>query len=147
MLKTVLVWKVWRVQHLYNFVFPQKQLEKFEQSVQIQFYRRVICIVDHDTQKMVQDFHQVILFSDSLTFKCLFVMKLHPLYQTHAVISLWWCLIFGVFFFFLSWWWDFLIYNCGWGCRIHWLHLCRGGKTPPMSVLDMTLNGLMVRSQ
>ena len=29
----------------------------------------------------------------------------------------------------------------GWGCRIHWLHL------PTMSVLDMTLNNIMVRSQ
>ena len=35
----------------------------------------------------------------------------------------------------------------GWGCRIHWLHLCRGGKTTPTSVLDMTLNNLMVRFQ
>ena len=38
----------------------------------------------------------------------------------------------------------------GWGggCRIHWLHLCRGVKPHlPMSVLDMTLNNLMVRFQ
>ena len=31
-----------------------------------------------------------------------------------------------------------------WGCRIHWLHLCRGIGPPPMSVLDMILNNLMV---
>ena len=36
----------------------------------------------------------------------------------------------------------------GWGCRIHWLHLCRGVRPPPQtSVLDMTLNNLMVRFQ
>ena len=35
-----------------------------------------------------------------------------------------------------------------WGCRIHWLHLCRGVRPPPLtSVLDMTLNNLMVRFQ
>ena len=33
------------------------------------------------------------------------------------------------------------------GCRIHWLHLCRGVRPPPTSVLDMTLNNLMVRFQ
>ena len=33
----------------------------------------------------------------------------------------------------------------GWGCRIHRLHLCRGVRPPPMSVLDMALNNLMVR--
>ena len=39
--------------------------------------------------------------------------------------------------------------NCpvSWGCRIHWLHLCRGVRPPPTSVLDMTLNNLMVRFQ
>ena len=35
-----------------------------------------------------------------------------------------------------------------WGCRIHWLPLCRGvWPPPPTSVLDMTLNNLMVRFQ
>ncbi len=35
-----------------------------------------------------------------------------------------------------------------WGCRIHRLHLCRGVKPyPPMRVLDMTLNNLMVGFQ
>ena len=35
-----------------------------------------------------------------------------------------------------------------WGCRIHWLHLCRGVSPPPLtSVLVMTLNNLMVRFQ
>ena len=34
-----------------------------------------------------------------------------------------------------------------WGCRIHWLHLCRGVKPPLKSVLDMSLNNLMVRFQ
>ena len=34
----------------------------------------------------------------------------------------------------------------GWGCRIHRLLLCRGVRPPPpTSVLDMTLNNLMVR--
>ena len=33
----------------------------------------------------------------------------------------------------------------GWGCRIHWLHLCRGVRPLPMSILDMTLNNQMVR--
>ena len=28
----------------------------------------------------------------------------------------------------------------GWRCRIHRLHLCRGGNTPPTSVLDMIPN-------
>ena len=37
----------------------------------------------------------------------------------------------------------------GWGCRIHKLHLCTGVKPPATttSVLDMTLNNLMVRLQ
>ena len=36
----------------------------------------------------------------------------------------------------------------GWGCRIHRLLLCRGVRPPPLtSVLDMTLNNLMVRFQ
>ena len=36
----------------------------------------------------------------------------------------------------------------GWGCRIHRLHLCRGVRPPPpTSVLDMTVNHLMVRFQ
>ena len=35
----------------------------------------------------------------------------------------------------------------GWGCRIHRLLLCRGVRPPPSSVLDMTLNNLMVRFQ
>ena len=36
----------------------------------------------------------------------------------------------------------------GWGCRIHWLHFCRGVRHPHLtSVLDMTLNNLMVRFQ
>ena len=35
-----------------------------------------------------------------------------------------------------------------WGCRIHWLHLCREAKPPHlMSILDITLNYLMVRPQ
>ena len=35
-----------------------------------------------------------------------------------------------------------------WGCKIHWLHLCRGVRLPPpTSVLDMTLNSLMGRFQ
>ena len=32
----------------------------------------------------------------------------------------------------------------GWGCRIYWLHLKSGGWLQSTSVLDMTLNGLMV---
>ena len=32
-----------------------------------------------------------------------------------------------------------------WGCRICQLHLCRGIRLLPMSVLDMTLKHLMVR--
>ena len=35
----------------------------------------------------------------------------------------------------------------GWGCKIHWLHLCRGVNPPPTSVLDMTLNNLMELSR
>ena len=37
----------------------------------------------------------------------------------------------------------------GWGCRIHQLLLCRGVRPPPhqTSVLNMTLNNLMVRFQ
>ena len=38
----------------------------------------------------------------------------------------------------------------GWGCRIHWLHICREVRPPPKkktSVLVMTLNNLMVRFQ
>ena len=35
----------------------------------------------------------------------------------------------------------------GWGCRIHWLHLYRGIRPPPTSVLIMTLNNLMVSFQ
>ena len=35
-----------------------------------------------------------------------------------------------------------------WGYRIHWLHLCRGVRPPPLtSVLDRTLINLMVRFQ
>ena len=35
----------------------------------------------------------------------------------------------------------------GWGCRIHRLHLCRGVRLPPTSVLDMTLNYLIMKLQ
>ena len=35
----------------------------------------------------------------------------------------------------------------GWGDRIHRLLLCRGVRPPPTSVLDMTLNNLIVRFQ
>ena len=35
----------------------------------------------------------------------------------------------------------------GGGCRICRLHLCRGVRPPPMSILYMTLNNLMVRFQ
>ena len=37
----------------------------------------------------------------------------------------------------------------GWGCKIHWLCLCRGVRTPhtQTSVPDITLNNLMVRLQ
>ena len=35
----------------------------------------------------------------------------------------------------------------GWGCKIHWLHLCRGVRPPLTSVLYMTLNNLIVRFQ
>ena len=31
-----------------------------------------------------------------------------------------------------------------WGCRIHWLFLCRGVRPRPMSVMDMTRNNLML---
>ena len=42
----------------------------------------------------------------------------------------------------------FVICPVSWGCRIHWLHLCRGVRPPPItSVLDMTLNNLMLRFQ
>ena len=41
----------------------------------------------------------------------------------------------------------FLFCPVGWGCRIHRLLLCRGVRSPPTSVLDMTLNNLMVRFQ
>ena len=34
-----------------------------------------------------------------------------------------------------------------WGCRIHWLHLFWEVRSPLTSVLDMTLNNLMVRFQ
>ena len=35
----------------------------------------------------------------------------------------------------------------GWGCRILRQHLCSGVKPTAVSVLDMTLNDLMVRLQ
>ena len=35
----------------------------------------------------------------------------------------------------------------GWGCRIHWLYLCRGVRPSPTSVLNMTVNSLIARSQ
>ena len=37
--------------------------------------------------------------------------------------------------------------SVGWGSGIHWLQLCRGVRLPQTSVLDMTLNNLMVRLQ
>ena len=41
-----------------------------------------------------------------------------------------------------------LVYRpVGCGCRIHRLNFCRGVPLPPTSVLDMTLNNLMVRFQ
>ena len=50
--------------------------------------------------------------------------------------------------------WSFLVYQIyslvSWGSRIHRLHFCRGVRhlpPPPTSVLDMTLNNLMVRLQ
>ena len=62
----------------------------------------------------------------------------------------------------VTWWWDSIPrveigknrntnrLNCpvGWGCRIHRLLLCRGVRAPPQtSILDMTLNNLMMRFQ
>ena len=36
----------------------------------------------------------------------------------------------------------------GWGCRIHKLNLCSGVRPPPpMSIMDMTPNNLMVKLQ
>ena len=40
-------------------------------------------------------------------------------------------------------------FNCvhgsvGWGCRIHRLHLYKGVRLPPKTVMDMTLNNLIV---
>ena len=44
-----------------------------------------------------------------------------------------------------TWWWYCPV---GWGCTIPRLHLCRGVRSPPpMSILVMTLNNLMVRFQ
>ena len=47
--------------------------------------------------------------------------------------------------------WSFNSVYCpvSWGCRILWLHLCRGVRLPPISrsVLDMILNNPMVRFQ
>ena len=42
-----------------------------------------------------------------------------------------------------------LVWYCpvGWSCRIRRLLLCRGVRPPLTSVLDMTLNNLMVRFQ
>ena len=40
-----------------------------------------------------------------------------------------------------------LVCQVCWGCGIHRLHLCRGLSPPHMSVLDMTLNNLMVNFQ
>ena len=37
--------------------------------------------------------------------------------------------------------------SVGWGCRIHQLHLCRGVRLLPTSVLGMTLNNLLVMVQ
>ena len=43
----------------------------------------------------------------------------------------------------------YIIFFClvGWGCRIHLLLLYRAVRPSPTSVLDMTLNNLMVRFQ
>ena len=39
-------------------------------------------------------------------------------------------------------------HTIGWGCTIYQLHLCRGVRPPPtMSVLDITLNNLIIRFQ
>ena len=43
--------------------------------------------------------------------------------------------------------WNFQICPVGWGCRIHRLYLCRDSPPPPTSVLNTTLNYLMVRLQ
>ena len=40
-----------------------------------------------------------------------------------------------------------IICPVSWGCRIHWLHLCRGVRPRPNECPDMTLNNLMVRFQ
>ena len=57
----------------------------------------------------------------------------------------------------LTWWqvfvqayssfWLPIILNFEWGCRIHRLHLCRGLRPPPTTVLIMTLNNMMGRVQ
>ena len=39
------------------------------------------------------------------------------------------------------------VWPVGWGCRIHWLNLWTGVRPSPMSVLDITLNNLMMRLQ
>ena len=49
---------------------------------------------------------------------------------------------YGLYLLFL-----FILCPVGWSCRIHGMPLCRGVRLPPTSVLDMTLNNLMVRFQ
>ena len=79
------------------------------------------------------------VFTDSV---CLFLFS-----PTLSVCSCfhWLCLSVCSCFHSLS----LCLFLCpvSWGCRIHWLHLCRGVRPPLTSVLDMTLNNLMVRFQ
>ena len=49
--------------------------------------------------------------------------------------------------FSFAWFVIILVYPVSWGCRIHWLHLCRRVRPPPNECPDMTLNNLIVRFQ
>ena len=93
---------------------------------------------------------------ESLTHKLLMAFFPLPSFSFHpppfsvlgmTLHSIWWCSsILGIWG---MWTIPSLPSLGGWGCRILWLHLCRGVRlffpSPTMRVSDMTLNNLMVR--
>ena len=79
-----------------------------------------------------------------------FASKLRTYWTTHVCLRVCVCVCVCVYIYIYIYIYIYLLFSScpvSWGCRIHRLHFCRGGKAPSTSVLDMTLNNLMVRFQ
>ena len=69
--------------------------------------------------------------------KTAFLMSFDTKWNSKCTVQIWTLVTHFIYF-------DNNFGPVGWSCRIHRLPLCRRGKTPPMEVMDETLNNLMV---